>query len=240
MLHVSDDGSGQREVIARKLKREAEVWSKLKHNNILPFIGVCIDLAPSPVLISPFYEFGHVGSYLEEHPQINRGDIVRGVTSGLQYLHNNEIIHGDLKLQNVLVDKRGIPCICDFGISKIVNRAGFTTASVGTVPYMAPELFLVLDKNATEIYHPTTTKASDVYSFGLLVLEILTSEMLKGRPRQPIITLNIFENLHPKRADYDTEIVSDEIWGVLEQCWDFEPHGRPNISQIARRLEPLL
>ncbi|KAK7063450.1 glycoside hydrolase family 76 protein [Favolaschia claudopus] len=236
MFRVSDDGSGQLEDIVRKLKREVEVWSKLRHKNILPFIGVCNDLAPSPVLISPFYKFGHVGSYLTKHPQINRGDIVRGVTSGLQYLHNNEIIHGDLKVQNVLVDKRGNPCICDFGISKIMNRAGFTTASVGTAPYMAPELFLVVDNYATDTDHPTTTKASDVYSFGLLVLEILTSEPLKGRPSKPIITVKLLENLHPKRADYDTEILTDKVWGVLEQCWAFEPRSRPKISLVSRRL----
>ncbi|KAJ7889387.1 hypothetical protein B0H14DRAFT_2336819, partial [Mycena olivaceomarginata] len=48
-----------------------------------------------------------------------------GVGSGLQFLHVNGIVHGDLK-QNVLVNKHGIPCICDFGISKIVTRRGFS------------------------------------------------------------------------------------------------------------------
>jgi serine/threonine protein kinase len=73
--------------------------------------------------------------------------------------------------QNVLVDKRGVPHICDFGISKILNRRGFTTSSVGTAPYMAPELFLVIDGPAQE-QSPSTTQSSDVYSFALLVLEV--------------------------------------------------------------------
>ncbi|KAJ7790298.1 hypothetical protein B0H14DRAFT_2396564, partial [Mycena olivaceomarginata] len=49
---------------------------------------------------------------------------VLGVASGLQFLHDNQVVHGDLK-QNVLVNKRGVPCICDFGISKILSHRGY-------------------------------------------------------------------------------------------------------------------
>ncbi|KAJ7932966.1 kinase-like domain-containing protein [Mycena leptocephala] len=228
MIRISDDGSGQREDILRRLRREVEVWSRLKHKNILPLIGVCDDLAPSPVLISPFYKFGHVGTYLRKHPGIDRKELVSGVAAGLVFLHANNIIHGDLKVQNVLVDKRGAPCICDFGISKIINRKGFTTSSVGTAPYMAPELF-------------STTKASDVYSFALLVLEILTSEPPKGRPSKPIVTTKILFELRPKRADYDVLNVSDAIWSSLDRCWTFEPQLRPpSPSFLARPRFPLL
>ncbi|KAF7337062.1 TKL/TKL-ccin protein kinase [Mycena venus] len=182
MIRVSNDGSGQLEDIMRRLRREVDVWSRLRHKNILPFIGVCDDLGPTPGLISPFYKFGHVGTYLRTHPEVDRKELVRGVASGLEFLHENNIVHGDLKVQNVLVDKHGTPCICDFGISKILNRRGFTTSSVGTAPYMAPELFFVVDGMALE-QSPSTTKSSDVYSFALLVLEILTS--LKEDPANP-------------------------------------------------------
>ncbi|KAK6978010.1 TKL/TKL-ccin protein kinase [Favolaschia claudopus] len=232
MFRVSDDGSGHLEEIIRRLKREVDVWSKLKHRNILPFIGVCDDLAPTPVLISPFYKFGHVGTYLRKHPHINRIDIVHGIACGLQFLHVNEVVHGDLKLQNVLVDKRGTPCICDFGISKIINHHGFTTASVGTAPYMAPELFVVIGRDGAQVKVPTTTKQTDMYSFGLLVLEIMTSQPLKGRPSRPVITLNMLENLRPKRIHYDIETITDKIWSILEQCWHPEANDRPSISQI--------
>ncbi|KAF7365347.1 TKL/TKL-ccin protein kinase [Mycena venus] len=149
MIRTSDDGSGQLDDILRRLKREVDVWSRLKHKNVLPFIGLCNDVGPSPALwpflISPFYKFGHIGTYLKKHPSTNRRDLITGVASGLQYLHGHNIIHGDIKVQNVLVDKRGAPSICDFGISKIINRRGFTTLSVGTAPYMAPELLFVVD-----------------------------------------------------------------------------------------------
>ncbi|KAF7376613.1 TKL/TKL-ccin protein kinase [Mycena sanguinolenta] len=237
MIRVSNDGSGHLDDVLRRLNREVDVWRRLKHKNVLPFIGVCKDIAPLPALISPFYKFGHVGEYLKKHPTVDRIDLVCGVASGLEFLHENNVIHGDLKVHNVLVDKRGVPCICDFGISKIINRRGFTTPSVGTAPYMAPELFFVIDGEAKEEgTSPCTTKSSDVYSFGLLALEILTSETPKGRPSKPIATVKLLANLHPKRADYNVKKVTNEMWSVLDRCWAFEPQLRPTITDIIPSL----
>ncbi|KAJ6514758.1 kinase-like domain-containing protein [Mycena vulgaris] len=236
VLRISDDGSGQLEEVLRRLKREVDVWSRLKHKNVLPFIGVCDDIAPWPVLISPFYKFGHVGTHLRKHPETNRMDLVHGVALGLQFLHANNIVHGDLKVQNVLVDKRGSPCICDFGISKIINRQGFTTSSVGTAPYMAPELFFVIDRTTQEAASPSTTKGSDVYSFALLVVEILTSEPPKGRPSRPIVTAGILAALRPKRQDYAEDKISNEIWSILDRCWTVHPGMRPTIPEVLRAL----
>ncbi|KAJ7927785.1 kinase-like domain-containing protein, partial [Mycena leptocephala] len=238
MIRMSDDGSGQHEEMLRRLKREVDIWSRLKHRNILSFIGICEDLAPLPVLISPFYKFGHVGKYLTKHPGVNREKLVLGVASGLQFLHENGVVHGDLK-QNVLVDKHGVPCICDFGISKVVSCRGFTTSNVGTAPYMAPELFCVVDEpgmNSHASSTPGTTPCSDVYSFALLVLEILTAEPPKARPSRPIVTARILADLRPKRMDYDKREVPRRAWSVLDRCWTFEPLLRPSISEVLRDL----
>ncbi|KAJ7813964.1 kinase-like domain-containing protein [Mycena olivaceomarginata] len=234
MLRILDHGAGQLEEMLRRLKREADVWSVLKHRNILPLLGVCEDLAPQPVLVSPFCEFGHVGRYLGEHPEASREPLALGVGSGLQFLHVNGIIHGDLKVQNVLINKHGIPCICDFGISKIVGRRGFTTFSVGTAPYMAPELFCVID--GLVFVHPSTTTYSDIYSFALLVLEILIAEPPKARPITQIIAPEIRTELRPKRTHYPESMVSRRTWAVLDRCWSFEPLFRPPISEILYEL----
>ncbi|KAJ7863309.1 kinase-like domain-containing protein [Mycena olivaceomarginata] len=236
MMRISDDGSGQQEKMLVRLKREANIWDQLKHKNVLPFIGLCEDFAPFPVLISPFYEFGHVGKYLSKHPGVNREELVLDVASGLQFLHDNNVVHGDLKVQNVLVDNHGVPRICDFGFSKIVSRRGFTTSNIGTAPYMAPELFFVVDINSQESSSPSTTTSSDVYSFALLVIEILTAEPPKGRPTRTIVTRKILSNLRPKRMDYDEMKVSQGTWSVLDECWSFEPHLRPTVSEVLSGL----
>ncbi|KAF7336050.1 Glycoside hydrolase family 76 protein [Mycena sanguinolenta] len=232
LLRVSEDAND----VMSRLRREVEVWSKLKHKNVLPFIGVCNDIAPYPVLISPFYKFGHVETHVKKNPSINKHALVHGVASGLQYLHENDIVHGDLKVQNVLVDKRGAPCICDFGISKIINRHGFTTFTNGTAPYMAPELFFVIDAKSQDSASPSTTKQSDVYSFALLALEILTSAPPKGRPKRPILTAKTLQALRPKRADYNLSDVPSEMWSVLDRCWAFVPQRRPAISKVLDSL----
>ncbi|KAJ6462166.1 kinase-like domain-containing protein [Mycena sanguinolenta] len=234
MIRMSDDGSGQHDEMLRRLNREVDIWSRLKHRNILSFIGICENLAPFPVLISPFYKFGHVGKYLTKHPGVNREKLVLGVASGLQYLHENDVVHGDLKVQNVLVDKHGVPRICDFGISKVVSRRGFTTSNVGTAPYMAPELFCVVD--GAEMNSHASTACSDVYSFALLVLEILTAEPPKGRPSTPVVTARILADLRPKRTDYDKREVPRRTWSVLDRCWSFDPLLRPSISEVLRDL----
>ncbi|KAJ6523719.1 kinase-like domain-containing protein [Mycena capillaripes] len=206
MIRLPDYESAQlpAEELLKRLIREANIWSNLEHENVLPFIGVCDDvrIAPCPVLISPFCGFGHVGRYLRKDPSANRDQLVGGVASGLKFLHDNDIVHGDLKVQNVLVDKRGVPCICDFGISKILNRRGYTTLSVGTVPYMAPELFLVIGRDNT--------------SGGI----------------QAVVTFEDLQLLRPKREDYDLRKVSREYWLVLDRCWAFEPLSRPSIGEV--------
>ncbi|KAJ7888281.1 kinase-like domain-containing protein [Mycena leptocephala] len=221
----------------QQLKREAEVWARLKHENLVPFFGVANDgsVAPWPVLVSPFFELGHIGAFLRKHPAASKRLYVLGVALGLEYLHANDVVHGDLKVQNVLMDEAGIPYICDFGISKIINRRGFTTASVGTLPYMAPELFIAFDLKEQDIYR-STTKSSDVYSFALLVLETLTSEAPKGRPFRPFMAAKDIQGLRPKRVDYDHEVITDEIWSILDRCWAFEPCVRPAISDVLREL----
>ncbi|KAJ6572721.1 kinase-like domain-containing protein [Mycena vulgaris] len=234
---ILPDRDGQSDEALRQLKREAEVWARLKHENLVPLFGVANDgsVAPWPVLVSPFYELGHIRAFLNKRPEANRQAIVLGVASGLEYLHANDVVHGDLKVQNVLMDGAGIPYICDFGISKIINRHGFTTVSVGTLPYMAPELFIAFDLKEQDICR-STTKSSDVYSFALLVLETLTSEAPKGRPFRPFMAAKDIHELRPKRADYDHEVITDEIWSILDRCWVFEPCARPAISDVLREL----
>ncbi|KAJ7878664.1 kinase-like domain-containing protein, partial [Mycena leptocephala] len=111
------------------IKREASIWAPLEHKNLVPFFGVCDDITPYPVLISPLYKLGDVGGFLRRTRLLTdpiffvietnwRTKQVLGVASGLEYLHDHGIVHGDLKPSNVLVDEQFVPHICDFGISR--------------------------------------------------------------------------------------------------------------------------
>ncbi|KAJ6562444.1 kinase-like domain-containing protein [Mycena capillaripes] len=253
VIRVSNEGSGQLEELLPRLKRETDVWSRLNHRNLLPFLGVWDEpIAPWPALISPFYKSGDLRQYLRDCPTADKEKMILGVASRLEYLHRHEIVHGDLKVYNVLVDKHGRACICDFGISRIVNFRGFTTSSVGTPPYMAPELFLVFGEIGNLNFEPrSTTMSSDVYSFALLILEvqfwlwiftkliekqILTTDPLKHRPTQPILTAKAHGSLRPRRCDYDLDLVSSDFWDLLDSCWEPDPDLRPTIQGVILRM----
>ncbi|KAJ6453317.1 kinase-like domain-containing protein, partial [Mycena sanguinolenta] len=160
--------------------REVHVWHKLKHRNILPFIDVYDAGHGLPVLLSPFYDFAHIGRCLQSYPSAERHKLVHDCASGLKYLHDNEIMHGDLKPENILIDKNHFPCICDFGISRILDVQVFATSNrVGTIVYMAPELFVVSGESGTGYQViPRTIFASPLWDFGIVALGVCISLLL--------------------------------------------------------------
>ncbi|KAJ7751155.1 kinase-like domain-containing protein [Mycena metata] len=233
LRHIGDHYEHQ--ATLQRMEREVQVWSEVKHPNLLPFFGICKGLAPWPVLVSPFYEFGHVGEYLKKFPEADRLALTVGAATGLTYLHSRKMIHGDLKVQNVLVDASGRAVICDFGLSKIIDKSGYTTSCVGTVAYMAPELFTVLDNDNPR--GARTTKATDVYSFGLLGLEIYSSQRPKRRATSPIVTKQTLAEMQPKREDVPVDTVPPVLWYLFERCCHAKPHLRPSMTHVLRSLE---
>lgn len=97
---------------------------------------------------------------------------ILGIASGLAYLHDQSIIHGDVKADNVLVSDGGVPKLCDFGLSKAVDSSRSRSASqIGTLRHMSPERLLSTITMAR-------TKASDVYAFGMTIYEVRSELML--------------------------------------------------------------
>ncbi|KAF8526300.1 hypothetical protein BU17DRAFT_26677, partial [Hysterangium stoloniferum] len=85
--------------------REVRCWRSLEHKNIAYFIGVQYQANGSPALISLWYKNGASDKYLQANPHIDRMPIVRNsrIADGLEYLHENAVVHGDLKAANILI-----------------------------------------------------------------------------------------------------------------------------------------
>ncbi|KAJ7662980.1 kinase-like domain-containing protein [Mycena rosella] len=81
---------------SRYLYQEARIWRQLDHPNILPFLGISLDLGLSPALISPYCAAGPIMKYLHNNDQTKRLQMVIGVANGLNYLHSEGIVHGNL------------------------------------------------------------------------------------------------------------------------------------------------
>ncbi|KAJ6516318.1 kinase-like domain-containing protein [Mycena sanguinolenta] len=214
----------------KKLGREALIWRQLSHPNLLPFFGLYI-LDDRLCLISPWMENGDLKDFLNGAPSdTDPISLMMDVAQGLEYLHSQDIVHGDLKTVNILVTPSHRACITDFGLSSIVDdlslKMTFSSRNgrAGTVRYQAPELL----KNESSNHY-----GSDVYAFGCVSYEILTRKVPFFELAHDVaIIFKVVEGVRPSRL----EVISQDIWLLLDGCWHQQVDKRPTTSAILQQL----
>ncbi|XP_027178530.1 G-type lectin S-receptor-like serine/threonine-protein kinase LECRK3 [Coffea eugenioides] len=154
-----------------EFQNEIKVIGKTHHRNLVRLLGYCLDGAER-LLVYEYMSNGSLADVLlkpENHPSWDeRTKIARDIARGILYLHEEcetQIIHCDIKPQNILMDENRCPKISDFGLAKLLKRDQTRTHTTfrGTKGYVAPEWYRKM---------PVTVKA-DVYSFGIVLLEII-------------------------------------------------------------------
>ncbi|KAJ7572124.1 kinase-like domain-containing protein [Mycena floridula] len=163
-----------RQKLLKDFCREALLWRQLDHPNVLPLLGVTIELfAPSFCLVSPWMSNGNVMQYLERNPELSRINAVQDIAAAIQYLHEHKppIVHADIRGANVLVLDNLQCCLADFGLSTITESSGITGTSTasqaGSVRWMAPEI-LSLSTHGTDL----NQTSRDIYAFACTVVEV--------------------------------------------------------------------
>jgi serine/threonine protein kinase len=156
-----------------------------------------------------------------------------GIAVGMGFMHEKNVIHRDLKVENVMLDENFYPRITDFGLSKIlsvakdqVNSMLHMTLGLGTPLYMAPELFA--DENDSP--DPYTTSI-DVYAYGMLLYELCTTAKPfkeKGEMQQFVLMNYIKEGQRPTIPSYVPRPFAD----LMAVCWSQNPRDRPTFKQI--------
>jgi tRNA A-37 threonylcarbamoyl transferase component Bud32 len=229
--------SSEQERLTVEFWGEAEILSKLHHPNVVAFYGVVQD-GPGGTLatVTEFMVNGslrHVLLSKERHlDRRKRLIIAMDAAFGMEYLHAKNIVHFDLKCDNLLVNlkdpARPICKVGDFGLSKIKRNTLVTGGVRGTLPWMAPEL---LNGSSSKV-----SEKVDVFSFGIVLWEILTGEEPYANMHYGAIIGGIVNNtLRPPVPSY-----CDSEWKLLmEQCWAPDPVARPSFTEIARRLRAM-
>ncbi|KAH8834109.1 kinase-like domain-containing protein [Flagelloscypha sp. PMI_526] len=240
-----DKSEQDKQKVLKAFLREAVLWHQLDHPNILPFLGVSYDCFPNRLsLISPFMKNGNIMDYLKEHPEPSeqRMELLYQIVQGINYLHEMDICHGDIKGVNILMDDQHKPRIADMGITSIVSSQsetlqwGMTSSQspIGSVRWSAPEIFLPHEFRSSTPSHSSTTR--DVYAFGCTMLEVLTGRVpFSEVDTDPAVLLKLIMGSRPNRPD--ASLVSDAAWRIIQQCWAQEPSKRVSIFDVLLLLQ---
>ncbi|KAL5485898.1 hypothetical protein ACEPAI_6941 [Sanghuangporus weigelae] len=213
--------------VAKTLAREMDVWSKLKHPIILPFLGFIIFLKKCP------------------NPDIVRLSL--GIAEGLKYMHDRDFVHSDLK-DNVLINPSGDPLICDFGISRVLTSSESDFVSTthdgrprGTARWMAIELHVPEDG-----VEPRHSKESDVWAFGVTLYDMLAKEVPYAHLKYELHVLSaVMRGELPTLPDLQTAANLSPflylmVCAICRSCWARSPADRPTMAQITLDLLSLL
>ncbi|KXN83466.1 hypothetical protein AN958_01397 [Leucoagaricus sp. SymC.cos] len=224
----------------RAQAKEFALWAHLSHPNILPFLGAYTPptlRSPDMIcIVSQYIPNGDLLTYLREVPDCPKLLLLFDVVSGLKYLHENLIIHAELKAANVVVSETGHAMICDFGIFRI--RSGFTTETPESVEIKSwPSPELLLSNRPTE-----PTEKSDIWAFGCLCYEVMMGESPFSRYPSYVQMFFIFleRQWNPFDAS-DQNIDQIDLWLrlLMKKCWDYEPSRRPTSKDIYEQFEKM-
>lgn len=202
---------------------------KVRHKNVVQFIGACTK-PPSLCIVTEFMSGGSVYDYLHKLKGVFKLPsllkVAIDVSKGMNYLHQNNIIHRDLKAANLLMDENEVVKVADFGVARVKAQSGVMTAETGTYRWMAPEV----------IEHKPYDHKADVFSFGIVLWELLTGKLPYEylTPLQAAVGVvqkglrpTIPKNSQPKLAE------------LLERCWQQDPALRPDFSEIIEILQQI-
>lgn len=157
--------------ILARFQREALATSELSHPNIVMVLDVGTDYG-LPYMVMEYVDGPDLKDYIRKNTPLDLHDVIRimdQILSAMTLAHKHNVIHRDLKPQNILMDKRGNIKIADFGIAVALNQNSVTqtNSAVGSVHYMSPE----------QTRGGLVTKQSDIYSLGIILYELITGSV---------------------------------------------------------------
>ncbi|KAF9644877.1 kinase-like protein, partial [Thelephora ganbajun] len=203
--------------------REVVVWKRLQHPNIVPFLGVPAREPPPLEIICDWMENSRVTEYVRANPKVDCTNLLWDVVDGLHYLHSCNVIHGNLKGANILIDKDGHARLADFGLTSIIRGEDSTRSpqdsnTNNTTTWAAPEI----------LKEGSVSKEGDVFTFAMVTVEIFTGHAPFVKNYQSAI----FDIISGKRPQRPHKLHHDGLWQLVQRCWNEQPGERPTSSQL--------
>ncbi|RZC48546.1 hypothetical protein C5167_016967 [Papaver somniferum] len=213
----------------REFAQEVYIMRKVRHKNVVQFIGACTR-PPSLCIVTEFMSGGSIYDFLHKQKGVFKlPSVIRvaiDVSKGMNYLHQNKIIHRDLKAANLLMDENKVVKVADFGVARVQAQSGVMTAETGTYRWMAPEV----------IEHKPYDHKADIFSFAIVLWEMLTGKLPYEylTPLQAAVGV-VQKGLRPT-IPKDTH---PKLVRLLEHCWQQNPSLRPDFSEIIEALQDI-
>lgn len=234
----------------REFKVEVEAIGRVRHKNLVRLLGYCAEGAHR-MLVYEYVDNGNLEQWL--HGDVGpcspltweiRMNIILGTAKGLTYLHEGlepKVVHRDIKSSNILIDKQWNSKVSDFGLAKLLGSESsyITTRVMGTFGYVAPE------------YASTgmLNERSDVYSFGILIMEVITGRNPVDYSRPPeevnlvdwlkkmVSNRNAEGVLDPKLPEKPSSRALKRALLVALRCTDPNAQKRPKMGHVIHMLE---
>ncbi|CAN6724196.1 unnamed protein product [Malus baccata var. baccata] len=238
-LHQKLNGE---ETLQKEFHNEISALINIRHRNIVKLRGFCSNSQHS-FLVYEYLEKGSLASILSKEDEAKELDwstrvrIVKGVAHALSYMHHDcvpPIVHRDLSSSNILLDYDYEPCVSDFGTAKLLNPDSSNWSSLaGTYGYVAPEL----------AYTMKITEKCDVYSFGVLALEVITgkrlADLINSFSSPSACENKLLKDILDQRLPPPAPEVEDELTTIARvgiACRHSKPQSRPTMHMVSQSL----
>ncbi|KAG1887166.1 kinase-like domain-containing protein, partial [Suillus subluteus] len=218
--------------------RELGIWKRLRHRNILELMGTTQHFSRSVALVAPWIVNGNLTSFLGQNNEIlglrDRLLLVR--TSRTFLVCILELIVPCTSSNNILIGSDRTACIADFGLSGTLTRLpGMTYLAMmnghpGALRWSAPELFSAEESAAV------VTTQSDIYSFGSIMLQVLTGNLPWCHLTREFQMYQVIfhRKKHPRPAD---NRIIDQHWNFITSCWSNAPIDRPSAEEALQFID---
>ncbi|WRX19893.1 Protein kinase domain - like 10 [Theobroma cacao] len=240
-LHELDDDEVAN---LKSFSNEVNALTEVKHRNIVKLYGFCSH-AKYSFLVYEYLEGGSLAKILKSEAKARELDwnkriqVVKAVANALTYMHHEclpPVIHRDISSNNILLDSEYEAHVSDFGTARILNPdSSKSTSFAGTVGYFAPELAYGMEAN----------EKCDVYSYGVLTLEIIMGK----HPEDLLLSLSLptsitthrisLKDLLDHRLPPPIDQVAEEVVFTVKlafSCLHTSPHARPTMRQVSHQL----